>query len=132
MYFSTKRQQFLIQQGYAFKVVTDLIGEGDKVQLKYSTKETQVELLGKVLRLGEGEAGEEVLPEDADALVKTGAARRTKGSMLALSGARGAYLEYSTGGGSQRAGGSQRPAAPRPVKPRNAILRERDAARRGK
>jgi hypothetical protein len=30
---ATKRQQFLIQQGYAFKVVTDLIGEGDKAGL---------------------------------------------------------------------------------------------------
>jgi len=48
MYFSTKRQQFLIQQGYAFKVVTDLIGEADRSQLLYSTKEKQVELLEKV------------------------------------------------------------------------------------
>ena len=132
MYFSTKRQQFLIQQGYAFKVVTDLIGDGDKAQLKFSTRESQVELLEKVLRLGEAEAGEEVLPEDQDAIrAGAGAAKRSKGSMLALSGARGAYLEYSTG-----AGGAARPRAapppPRPIKPRNAILRERDAARRGK
>ena len=70
MYFSTKRQQFLIQQGYAFKVVTDLIGDGDKAQLKFSTREAQVELLEKVLRLGEAEAGEEVLPEDQDAITR--------------------------------------------------------------
>ena len=158
MYFSTKRQQFLIQQGYAFKgtglshlthsasaiahttltllftilVVTDLIGEGDKAQLKYSTKETQVELLEKVLRLNDTEAGDDVLPEDADALVKHGGtARRTKGSMLALSGAKGAYLEYSTGSGNG-GGGNSCPPAPRPIKPKNSILRERDAARRGK
>ena len=133
MYFSTKRQQFLIQQGYAFKVVTDLIGDGDKAQLKFSTREAQVELLEKVLRLGEAEAGEEVLPEDQDAITRNGAgeAKRSKGSMLALSGARGAYLEYATGAGAP-ARGRAAPPAPRPIKPRNAILRERDAARRGK
>ena len=106
MYFSTKRQQFLIQQGYAFKVVTDLIGDGDKAQLKFSTREAQVELLEKVLRLGEAEAGEEVLPEDQDAITRNGAgeAKRSKGSMLALSGARGAYLEYATGAGAPARG----------------------------
>ena len=51
--------------------------------------------------------------------------------MLALSGARGAYLEYATGAGAP-ARGRAAPPAPRPIKPRNAILRERDAARRGK
>ena len=133
MYFSTKRQQFLIQQGYAFKVVTDLIGDGDRAQLKFSTREAQVELLEKVLRLGEAEAGEEVLPEDQDAIrrIGAGAAKRSKGSMLALSGARGAYLEYSTGQGTAARGRAAAPP-PRPIKPRNAILRERDAARRGK
>ena len=140
MYFSTKRQQFLIQQGYAFKVVTDLIGEGDKPQLHYSTREKQIELLEKVLRLGEGEAGEELLPADDDDIRKragaAGAARRTAGSMLALSGAEGAYLEYSTGargnGGRGYGSGSGSRRPPKPVKPRNAILRERDAARKGK
>ena len=144
MYFSTKRQQFLIQQGYAFKVVTDLIGEGDKPQLQYSTREKQVELLEKCLRLGESEAGEELLPEDEDDIRKrggaagagaAGAARRTQGSMLALSGAQGAYLEYSTGakgpgGRGYGSGGSAKPKGP--VKPKNSILRERDAMRKGK
>jgi DNA excision repair protein ERCC-3 len=142
MYFSTKRQQFLIQQGYAFKVVTDLIGDADKSQLQYSTRETQIELLEKVLRLGESEAGEELLPEDEDDIrarggggAGAGAARRTQGSMLALSGAEGAYLEYSTGakGGGGRGygsgGGGSRQAA-RPIKPKNSILRERDSMRK--
>ena len=144
MYFSTKRQQFLIQQGYAFKVVTDLIAEGDKAQLKYSARASQIELLEKVLRLGEEEAGDELLPEDDDDIRKrtggvgvVGAARRTKGSMLALSGAKGAYLEYSTGAGAGAGGGAGRPrpgsggGAARPARPKNAILRERDAMRRG-
>ena len=65
-----------------------------------------------------------------------GAARRTKGSMLALSGAKGAYLEYSTGAGAGGGAGRPRPGsgggAARPARPKNAILRERDAMRRGK
>jgi DNA excision repair protein ERCC-3 len=95
-----------------------------------------VELLEKVLRLGEAEAGDEVLPEDADAIRLgggAGKAKRTTGSMLALSGARGAYLEYSTGANAGESGargrGVAKTQAPRPIKPRNAILRERDAAR---
>ena len=68
MYFSTKRQQFLIQQGYAFKIVPDLIGENDKVQLMYSTKASQLDLLAKSLDAGEAEAGEEVLDIDEDDL----------------------------------------------------------------
>jgi DNA excision repair protein ERCC-3 len=138
MYYSTKRQQFLIQQGYAFKVVTDLIGPQDKPQLMYSTQEKQLDLLAKVLSAGEAEAGEEVLPEDEDAIKQAhkpiGAARRTAGSITALSGADGAYLEFDA----QRGGGKKKPSfqrasgAPRAVKPKNSILRERDAMLRGK
>lgn len=139
MYYSTKRQQFLIQQGYAFKVVTDLIGPQDKPQLMYSTQEKQLDLLAKVLSAGEAEAGEEVLPEDEDAIRRAqkpvGAARRTAGSMAALSGADGAYLEFDAQRGKttkskpsfQRASGT-----PRAVKPKNSILRERDKLLRGK
>ena len=133
MYFSTKRQQFLIQQGYAFKVVTDLIGDGDKAQLKFSTREAQVELLEKVLRLGEAEAGEEVLPEDQDAITRNGAgeAKRIQGEH-----ARALRRQRRVPGIRHRrrraSAGARRRPAPRPIKPRNAILRERDAARRGK
>ena len=56
----------------------------NKAQLQYSTKETQVGPLEKVLRLGESEAGEEVLDEDEDDIRKRGpgAARRTQGRGL--------------------------------------------------
>ncbi|KAL0371843.1 UNVERIFIED_CONTAM: General transcription and DNA repair factor IIH helicase subunit XPB1 [Sesamum calycinum] len=69
MYYSTKRQQFLIDQGYSFKV----------------------------LNAGDDAVGLEQLEEDADdiALQK---ARRSAGSMSAMSGAKGmVYMEYSTG-----------------------------------
>ena len=57
--------------------------------------------------------------------------------MLALSGAEGAYLEYSTGargagGRGYGSGAGSRGGSARPVKPKNSILRERDAMRKGK
>jgi DNA excision repair protein ERCC-3 len=54
-----------------------------------------------------------------------------------LSGAEGAYLEYSTGargagGRGYGSGAGSRGGSARPVKPKNSILRERDAMRKGK
>jgi hypothetical protein len=48
MYFSTKRQQFLIDQGYSFKVVTNLLEQADSSNLMLGTKEEQLDLLAKV------------------------------------------------------------------------------------
>lgn len=48
MYFSTKRQQFLIDQGYSFKVVTNLLEQADAGQLMLGTREQQLDLLAKV------------------------------------------------------------------------------------
>ena len=151
MYFSTKRQQFLIQQGYAFKIVPDLIGENDKVQLMYSTKATQLDLLAKTLNAGEAEAGEEVLDVDEDdlegnlmkhkkaKLSALAAARRTRtvGSSLAkLSGAQGlTYQEFGGQTGGLGGGGGKKTGftttttskAERSIKPKNAIVREREA-----
>ncbi|KAL2517158.1 DNA repair helicase XPB1 [Abeliophyllum distichum] len=75
MYYSTKRQQFLVDQGYSFKT----------------------SLLRNVLSQGDDAVGLEQLEEDADdiALQK---ARRSGGSMSAMSGASGmVYMEYGTG-----------------------------------
>jgi DNA excision repair protein ERCC-3 len=49
MYFSSKRQQFLIDQGYAFKVITHLHGMDAYPNLVYRTREEQLELLSAVL-----------------------------------------------------------------------------------
>ena len=151
MYFSTKRQQFLIQQGYAFKIVPDLIGENDKVQLMYSTKATQLDLLAKTLNAGEAEAGEEVLDVDEDdlegnlmkqkkaKLSALAAARRTRtvgGSLAKLSGAQGlTYQEFGGQTGGLGGGGGKKTGftttttskAERSIKPKNAIVREREA-----
>jgi DNA excision repair protein ERCC-3 len=103
MFYSTKRQQFLIDQGYAFKVITHLDGLEQMPELVYKTKDEQLELIGAVLLANESEAdiGTDVRAVEGD-LAGTvtskdfggplGAqavkgATRTAGSLHALSGA---------------------------------------------
>lgn len=52
MYFSHKRQQFLIDQGYAFKVIPNLLDGADTSTLKMSTREEQLNMLARILALG--------------------------------------------------------------------------------
>ncbi|KAK4787995.1 hypothetical protein SAY86_019314 [Trapa natans] len=97
MYYSTKRQQFLIDQGYSFKVITSLPPPDSGADLSFYHLNEQLALLGKVLSAGDDLVGLEQLEEDADdiALYK---ARRYTGSMGAMSGSNGmVYMEYSTG-----------------------------------
>ena len=111
MYFSAKRQQFLVDQGYAFRVITNLLGDGGAAAAlggggagagpagELASKHAQLDLLAKVLAAGEEEAGEEVLPGGPVRRVG-GGARRAGGSLAALSGAGGlTYLEYGGAGG---------------------------------
>ncbi len=49
MVFSSKRQAFLVDQGYAFKVITHLNGIEKMPDLAFATREARVELLQKVL-----------------------------------------------------------------------------------
>lgn len=56
MYYSTKRQQFLIDQGYAFRVITHLTGQEKLPDLVYRTQAEQIELLQSVLIANESDA----------------------------------------------------------------------------
>ncbi|RZC57312.1 hypothetical protein C5167_004620 [Papaver somniferum] len=97
MYYSTKRQQFLIDQGYSFKIITSLPPADSGSDLSYHTRDDQLQLLGKVLNAGDDMVGLEQLDEDTDdiALIK---ARRTMRSMSHMSGADGmAYMEFTKG-----------------------------------
>ncbi|XP_071715451.1 general transcription and DNA repair factor IIH helicase/translocase subunit XPB1-like [Rutidosis leptorrhynchoides] len=53
MYYSTKRQQFLIDQGYSFKVITSLPPPNTVPELSYHRLEEQLSLLKKVLSAGD-------------------------------------------------------------------------------
>jgi len=107
MFYSAKRQQFLIDQGYSFKVITQL---GDMTSLggdlSYSTKPEQLELLKRVLCAGEEETADEELAEDFDDITNNGtparrkrgfmpSAKRTAGSISSTSGGNSmVYMEY--------------------------------------
>ncbi|KAG0011469.1 hypothetical protein BGZ80_000667 [Entomortierella chlamydospora] len=58
MYYSTKRQQFLKDQGYAFKVITDFEEINQEQDLVHSTPDEQASLLDMVLKVHESEGGQ--------------------------------------------------------------------------
>ena len=101
MYYSTKRQQFLIDQGYAFKIITHLDGLENLPELVYKTQDEQIELLQSVLIANDNDAdlGTDVRAVEGD-LAGTvtskhfgfPAAQRTSGSLTALSG--GHHMSY--------------------------------------
>ncbi|KAL1529660.1 hypothetical protein AB1Y20_000601 [Prymnesium parvum] len=120
MYYSTKRQQFLVDQGYAFKVITKLADMESSSDLSYSSREEQMELLSQVMSENAADiAAHELAEDDAtqDLERRSGSggmtagksvASRNKRSMSDLSGGSGlAYNEMSK-------------------KPKPAIFRERE------
>ncbi|KAI0346583.1 DNA repair helicase rad25 [Trametopsis cervina] len=105
MFYSTKRQQFLIDQGYAFKVITHLDGMEEMPDLVYKTRNEQIELISSVLLANESEAdlGSDVramegdLPgvttsKDFGLPGKFPSVHRSTGSLAALSG--GQHMSY--------------------------------------
>ncbi|TDL14992.1 DNA repair helicase rad25 [Rickenella mellea] len=113
MYYSSKRQQFLIENGYSFKVITHLDGLDKLPDLVYRTRDQQIELLSTVLLANESDAdlgtdvrgGEDdlagtVTSKDFGMLNKARMAgstavplaKRTTGSLNALSG--GQHMSY--------------------------------------
>ncbi|KDQ57242.1 hypothetical protein JAAARDRAFT_70171 [Jaapia argillacea MUCL 33604] len=105
MFYSTKRQQFLIDQGYAFKVITHLDGLETLPDLVYKTRDSQIELLSAVLQANESAAdlGSDIQAKEGDLAgtvtskdfgmpTKGRPAQRTTGSLAALSG--GQHMSY--------------------------------------
>jgi len=64
MYYSSKRQAFLVDQGYAFKVITHLQGIENLPGLAYATAAERRELLQEVMLQNEGAA--EIVGADFD------------------------------------------------------------------
>lgn len=105
MYYSTKRQAFLVDQGYAFKVITHLHGMENLPNLAYASARERRELLQEVLLKNEEAAGIEI-GDDADNTIGRGMnahkkakskAVRGEGSLAGLAGGEDmAYMEYST------------------------------------
>lgn len=100
MFYATKRQQFLVDQGYAFKVITELTGMGEADGLSLSTQKEQLDWLGLTLSYKADEFGAAEAREDQEAArshdMDEGApapgasgVKRKPGSMSELSGAGG-------------------------------------------
>ncbi|PNF15472.1 DNA excision repair protein haywire [Cryptotermes secundus] len=93
MSYSRKRQRFLVNQGYSYKVITKLAGMDEEPDLLYKTREEQGQLLQQVLAASDIDADEERVPGEGPRIGPT--VHRRVGNMSSLSGADDAvYLEY--------------------------------------
>ncbi|CAD5112992.1 DgyrCDS2195 [Dimorphilus gyrociliatus] len=91
MLYQSKRQRFLINQGYSYKVITKLSGMEEE-QLSYGTRDEQLKLLEEVQRANEADAEEEKMP--LDAFINSKKVFRRPGNMASMSGADDSvYLE---------------------------------------
>ncbi|KAG1222954.1 hypothetical protein G6F35_004964 [Rhizopus arrhizus] len=113
MFYSTKRQQFLIDQGYAFKVITNLEGMDSDPNIVFRTHQEQMDLLKAVLLTNDTDLGEEELinVDDVGRITdrKVAAKNRTSGlvkrqvttSKTLAGGDNMAYIEYNRNAGGQ-------------------------------
>lgn len=107
MFYSNKRQQYLVDQGYTFKVVTELYDK-ETFQGVFTRKEAQRQLLNEVLSADvESAAKDENAAirddEDLSRLELGGRKKKKMSSLGALSGADGSqYMEYSAGNGAKQ------------------------------
>ncbi|KAJ5995634.1 Helicase C-terminal [Penicillium waksmanii] len=103
MVYSAKRQAFLIDQGYAFKVITHLQGIDNYEGLSYATPAERRELLQEVMLQNESSADVEQVTDDLfsmrSAKGRPGKKSTAKRSAATLSGLAGgddmAYIEYN-------------------------------------
>jgi len=98
MYYSAKRQQFLIDQGYAFHVLTELEDIDKFPGLVCATKKDQLELLQRVLTATDEDLQDEdiVIADDIEAAVRRSAQKKKKKRMSNLSGGdQHVYNEFS-------------------------------------
>lgn len=103
MFYSSKRQAFLVDQGYAFKVITHLNGIDRMENLYYKQQSERMELLQDVLLQGEEAGGVEDVKDEvfgggpaSRGNKKKAAVRRTAGSLAELAGGGTmAYIEYN-------------------------------------
>lgn len=107
MYYSTKRQAFLVDQGYAFKVITHLKGMENLPNLAFTSQQERNELLQEVLLQNEdaadiAEAGDTVVGNRVGQINGGGGgsgsgkqpkAKRTTGTLSSLAG--GDTMTYS-------------------------------------
>ncbi|UZP44587.1 hypothetical protein NXS19_012399 [Fusarium pseudograminearum] len=100
MYFSSKRQAFLVDQGYAFKVITQLANIEKTPGLAFADVSERRELLQKVLveneSMEEDDPNDDMFHQGTMGRRKKKGARRTAGTLGELSGGQDmAYIEQN-------------------------------------
>ncbi|KAL8702005.1 MAG: hypothetical protein Q9201_004612 [Fulgogasparrea decipioides] len=106
MYYSSKRQAFLVDQGYAFKVITHLQGIEQLPGLAYASPAERRELLQEVMLQNETSADVEKIDDDlfgtrssgprGQSTINKKGAKRMAGMLSELSGGQDmAYIEYN-------------------------------------
>ena len=109
MFYSSRRQAFLVDQGYAFKVITHLQGIENLPNLAYSSPAERRELLQEVMLQNETAAEAESIDDDPwsrltgkemsknkDGMAAKKTTKRTAGMLSDLSGGQDmAYIEYN-------------------------------------
>ncbi|CAG9862163.1 unnamed protein product [Phyllotreta striolata] len=92
MNYSRKRQRFLVNQGYSYKVITKLAGMDEEPDLMYKNRDEQLQLLQQVLATSEIDCEDERIPGEGG--FRSGTTRKS-GNMGSMSGADDAvYYEY--------------------------------------
>lgn len=92
MSYSRKRQRFLVNQGYSYKVITHLAGMDEDPNLFYKTREEQGQLLQQVLAASDIDCEDERAPGEGGP--RPGTSRKT-GGFSSLSGAdNDVYYEF--------------------------------------
>ncbi|KAI1475989.1 hypothetical protein K445DRAFT_72230 [Daldinia sp. EC12] len=101
MYYSTKRQAFLVDQGYSFKVITSLTGMEKMEGLVFKTPQERRELLAKIVTDTEKSDDRDRDDPSDDLFYLTSSnkkIRRTAGGLDDLSGGKDmAYIEQKKG-----------------------------------
>ena len=123
MYYSSKRQAFLVDQGYAFKVITHLNGIDRMPDLAFATQQERMSLLTDVLLQSETAGDVEDIKDDlfSDRNTsrlnrKKGGVKRQAGTLSSLAGGEDmAYMEYARGSRNKEL-----------AKPRNAFFRKEE------
>ncbi|XP_045462034.1 general transcription and DNA repair factor IIH helicase subunit XPB [Harmonia axyridis] len=100
MAYSRKRQRFLVNQGYSYKVITKLSGMEEEQDMMYKTREEQGQLLQQVLAASDIDCEDEKMPGEGGRNLASGS--RKVGHMGSMSGADDAvYYEYKKSSGNK-------------------------------
>ncbi|XP_037033093.1 general transcription and DNA repair factor IIH helicase subunit XPB [Bradysia coprophila] len=93
MSYARKRQRFLVNQGYSYKVITHLAGLENDNDLLYSTREEQGHLLQQVLAASDIDCEDEKIPGEGG-VVRPGGSRRMGGISSMSGGDDAVYYEF--------------------------------------